>query len=31
MTVPSTAYVCGHLPAEIKGSNLAGGVDVCLL
>jgi len=23
--------VCGRWPAEIVGSNLAGGVDVCLL
>jgi hypothetical protein len=27
----SKAWVDGHLPAEIVGSNSAGGMDVCLL
>ena len=27
----SKAYVCGRSPAEIVGSNLTGGMDVCLL
>jgi hypothetical protein len=27
----SKAWVCGHSPAEIVGSNPAGGMDVCLL
>ena len=27
----SKAYVCGRSPAEIVGSNPAGGMDVCLL
>ena len=27
----SKARVCGHSPAEIAGSNPAGGIDVCLL
>jgi len=25
------AYVCSRSPAEIMGSNLTGGMDVCLL
>jgi hypothetical protein len=31
VTVRSKAWVCGRSPAEIVGSNLTGGVDVCLL
>jgi len=27
----SKAWFCGRSPAEIVGSNLAGGMDVCLL
>jgi len=27
----SKAWVCGRSPAEIVGSNTAGGMDVCLL
>ena len=27
----SKAWVCGRSPAEIVGSNLTGGMDVCLL
>ena len=27
----SKAWVCGHSPAEIVGSNPTGGMDVCLL
>ena len=27
----SKAWVCSHPPAEIVGSNPAGGMDVCLL
>ena len=27
----SKAWVCGHLLAGIASSNLAGGIDVCLL
>ena len=30
MTALSKALVCGPSPAEILGSNLAGGMDVCL-
>jgi len=26
----SMAWVCGHSPAEIVGSNPTGGMDVCL-
>ena len=29
--VRSKAYVCGHLPAGVAGSNPTGGMDVCLL
>ena len=28
---PSGGAVCGHSPAEIVGSNPAGGMDVCML
>ena len=28
---PSKAWVCSRSPAEIAGSNPAGGMDVCLL
>ena len=31
MAARSKAYVCGSSPAEIVGSNTAGGMDVCLL
>ena len=31
MAERSKAMVCGRSLAEIVGSNLAGGVDVCLL
>ena len=31
MAARSKARVCGRSPAEIVGSNLAGGMDVCLL
>jgi len=31
VAVRSKAWVCGHSPAEILGSNPAGGMDVCLL
>jgi len=27
----SKAWFCGRLPAEIAGSNLAGGMNICLL
>ena len=29
LAVRSKAYICGHLPAEIVGSNPAWGIDVC--
>ena len=31
VAVRSNAYVCGRSPAEIVGSNITGGMDVCLL
>jgi hypothetical protein len=31
VTAPSKAYVCCRSPAEIVGSNLTGGMNVCLL
>jgi hypothetical protein len=31
MAERSKARVCGRSPAEIAGSNSAGGMDVCLL
>ena len=31
VAVRSKAYVYGHSPAEIVGSNPTGGMDVCLL
>ena len=31
MAARSKAWVCGRSPAEIVGSNPAGGMDVCLL
>jgi len=31
VAVQSQAWVCGCSPAEIVGSNPAGGMDVCLL
>jgi hypothetical protein len=31
MATRSKAWVCSHSPAEIVGSNPAGGMDVCLL
>jgi hypothetical protein len=31
VVAPSKAYVCGRSPAEMMGSNLTGGMDVCML
>jgi len=31
LAAPSKAWVCGRSPADIVGSNPAGGMDVCLL
>jgi len=31
VAAPSKTWVCGHSPAEILGSNPAGGMDVYLL